>query len=50
VIKHYCEYTFKKSSVPVPKSDAEKRNIGIRAREVINGNLTYMKAIEDIFR
>ena len=48
VIKHYCEYAVKKSSVPVPKSDAEKRNIGIRVREVINGYLTYMKAIEDI--
>jgi hypothetical protein len=48
VIKHYCEYAVKKSSVPVPQSDAEKRNIGIRAREVINGYLTYMKAIEEI--
>lgn len=48
VIKHYCEYAVKESSVPLPKSDAEKRNIGIRARDVINGYLTYMKAIEEI--
>jgi hypothetical protein len=48
VIKHYCEYAVKESSVPVPKSDAEKRNIGIRAREVINSYLTYMEAIGDI--
>jgi hypothetical protein len=48
VIKHYCGYAVKESSVPVPKSDAEKRNIGIRARDVINGYLTYMKAIEEI--
>jgi hypothetical protein len=48
VIKHYCGYAVKESSVPVPKSDAEKRNIGIRAREVIDGFLAYMKAIEEI--
>lgn len=48
VVKHYCEYAVKESSVPVPKSDTEKRNIGIRAREVINGYLTYMEAIEKI--
>ncbi len=48
VIKHYWEYAVKESSVPVPQSDAEKRNIGIRAREVIHGCLNYMKAIEVI--
>jgi hypothetical protein len=48
VIKHYWGYAVKESSVPVPKSDAEKRNIGIRAREVVNGYLKYMKAIEEI--
>jgi hypothetical protein len=48
VIKHYCDYAVKESSVPVPKNDAEKRNIGIRAREVINSYLTYLKAIEEI--
>jgi hypothetical protein len=48
VIKHYCEYAVKESSVPVPKNETEKRNIGIRAHEVINGYLTYMTAIEEI--
>jgi len=48
VIKHYCGYAVKESSVPVPKNDTEKRNIGIRACEVINGYLAYMKAIEEI--
>jgi hypothetical protein len=48
VIKHYREYAVKESSVPVPKNDAEERNIGIRAREVIDGYLTYIKAIEEI--
>jgi hypothetical protein len=48
VIKHYCEYAVKKNAVPVPTSDAEKLNIGVRAREVINGYLAYMKAIEEI--
>jgi hypothetical protein len=48
VIKHYCRYAVKESSVPVLKNDTEKRNIGIRAREVINGYLAYMRAIEDI--
>jgi hypothetical protein len=48
VIKHYCGYSVKENSVPLPKSDTEKRNIGIRAREVINGYLTYIRAIEDI--
>ena len=49
VIKHYCGYAVRKSSVPLPKSDAEKRNIGIRAREVAYGYLTLMKTLEDIF-
>src|SRR5262249_37320561 len=48
VIKHYCGYAVKKSSIYVPKNDAEKRNIGIRAREVVYGYLAYMKAIEEI--
>ena len=48
VIKHYCGYAVKESSVPVPNSDAEKRNIGIRARDVVNGYLAYMNAIETI--
>jgi hypothetical protein len=48
VIKHYSEYAVKESSLPAPKSDAEKRNIGIRASEVIKGYLAYMKAIEEI--
>jgi hypothetical protein len=48
VIKHYCEYAVKESSVPVPKNEIEKRNIGIRAHEVISGYLAYMKAIEEI--
>jgi hypothetical protein len=47
-IKHYCSYAVKKSSVPVPKSDHEKRNIGIRAREVINGYLSYINVIAKI--
>ncbi len=48
VIKHYCEYAIKKGSVPVPTTETEKRNIGIRAHEIINGYLTYLKAIEEI--
>ena len=48
VIKHYWGYAVKENSVEEPKNDAEKRNIGIRAREVVYGYLTYMKAIEDI--
>ncbi len=48
VIKHYCGYAVKENSVHVPTSDAEKRNIGIRARDVVYGYLAYMKAIEEI--
>ena len=48
MIKHYCGYAVKENSVPVPKNEAEKRNIGIRASEVINSYLAYIKAIEEI--
>ncbi len=48
VIKHYCAYAVKADSVPAPKNAAEKRNIGVRARDVINGYLAYMKAIEGL--
>jgi hypothetical protein len=47
-VHQVSEYAVKKSSVPVPQSEAEKLNIGLRAREVVNGYLAYMKAIEEI--
>lgn len=48
VIKHYCGYAVKKSSVPVPNTADEKRNIGSRAREVIKAYLSYLRALEKI--
>jgi hypothetical protein len=48
VIKHYCGYAVKKSSLPVPKNDDEKRNIGIRAREVVDQYLALIATLEKI--
>jgi hypothetical protein len=48
VIKHYSGYAVKENSVPVPETDAEKRNIEIRARDVVNGYLALTKSLEAI--
>jgi hypothetical protein len=48
VIKHYSDYAVKEESVPVPKTDAEERNIGVRAREVVESYLALMDAVAQI--
>lgn len=48
VVKHYCQYAVKEDSIPSPKNEAEKRNIGIRAREIIEGYLQLMDTLASI--
>jgi hypothetical protein len=48
VIKHYAQFAVKESSVPVHRTDSEKRNIGVRARDVVNAYLSFTKALEAV--
>jgi hypothetical protein len=48
VVKHYCDFAVKEDSVSVPKNETEERNIGIRARELVEGYLALMDVIEQI--
>jgi len=45
VIKHYAQYAVKKDSIPEPKDELEKRNIGRRAHEFIEAYLTLMNVL-----
>lgn len=48
VIKRYAGYAVKKKSVPMSGTNAEKRNIGVRAREIVEGYLALTKSLETI--
>jgi hypothetical protein len=45
VIKHYAQYAVKKDSIPEPKDELEKRNIGRRAHEFIEAYLILMNVL-----
>jgi hypothetical protein len=48
VIKHYCQYAVKKDSIPSPKNESDKRNIGIRASEIVEAYLALMDTLAAI--
>jgi len=45
VVKHYAQFAVKKDSIPKPKNDIEKRNIGSRAREFVEAYLALMNVL-----